>query len=119
MRKSIGVRSGGFVVLAAVALTLMLVVSPSVASSRVKTTGTTTTPPTPRTVSATSPCPSGPVTIPATHVPSSGLVEVDLDTHRRFDPFGYCLWTIRSPRPSQAVSCTSPICPLARKQAFR
>jgi hypothetical protein len=86
MRKSIGVRSGGFVVLAAVALTLMLVVSPSVASSRVKTTGTTTTPPTPRTVSATSPCPSGPVTIPATHVPSSGLVEVDLDTHRRFDP---------------------------------
>jgi len=74
------------VVVAAVAITLMLAASPSVASSRVATTVTTTTPPMPRTVSATSPCPSGPVTIPATHVPASGLVEVDLDTHRRFDP---------------------------------
>ena len=79
------------VVVAAVALTLILAASPSVASSTVTTTGTTatgttTTPPMPRTVSATSPCPAGPVTIPATHVPSRGLVEVDLDTHRRFDP---------------------------------
>jgi len=70
---------------AAVAMTSILAASPSVASS-VTTTGTATTAPMPRTISATSPCPSGPVTIPATHVPSSGLVEVDLDTHRRFDP---------------------------------
>jgi hypothetical protein len=75
-----------FGAVAAVALTLILAASPSVASSTVTTTGSTTTPPMPRTVSATSPCPAGPVTIPATHVPSSGLVEVDLDNHRRFDP---------------------------------
>ena len=77
---------GKLVVVATVAMTLMLAASPSVASSTVATTGATTTPPMPRTASATSPCQSGPVTIPATHVPSSGLVEVDLDTHRRFDP---------------------------------
>ena len=100
------------------AFSMMFAVSPSVASSTVATTGTTTTPPMPRTVSATSPCQSGPVTIPVTHVPVSGLVEVDLDTHRRFRPFGYCPWTVRSPRPSRVVSCTSPICPLAQKLAF-
>jgi len=58
-------------------VTLLLAASPSVASSTVTT---------PRTVSTTSPCQSGPITIPATHVPSSGLVEVDLGTHQRFDP---------------------------------
>ena len=69
-----------------VVLTLMLAASPSVASSTVATTGATTTPPMLRTVSATSPCQSGPVTIPATHVPASGLLEVDVGTHRRFHP---------------------------------
>ncbi len=68
------------------AFSTLLAASPSVASSTVTTTGTTTTPSMSRTVSATSPCESGPVTVPATHVPASGLVEVDLDTHRRFDP---------------------------------
>ena len=63
--------------IAAVVMTLMLVASPSIASSTVAT---------PRTVSASSPCQSGPITNPATHVPSSGLVEVDLDTHKRFVP---------------------------------
>jgi hypothetical protein len=74
------------VVVAALAMTLALVARPSVASSTVMTTGTTI-PGTPTTtVSATSPCESGPVRISATHVPASGLVEVDPDTHRRFDP---------------------------------
>ena len=64
-------------VVAIVTMTLMFAASPSVASSTVTT---------PRTVSATSPCPSEPITISPTHVPPSGLVEVDLDTHKRFDP---------------------------------
>ena len=68
------------------AFSMLFAASPSVASSAVTTTGTTTTPPMPRTGLATSPCESGPVTVPATHVPASGLVEVDLDTRRRFDP---------------------------------
>jgi hypothetical protein len=74
------VMSGRINKLAAVvlmAMTLLLAASPGVASSTVTT---------PKTVSASSPCQSGLVTIPATHVPSSGLVEVDLDTHKRFDP---------------------------------
>ena len=79
-------RSGKLVVLVMTAMTMILAVSPSRASSTVTTTGTTTTPPTPRTVSAPSPCPAGPVSVPATHVPASGLVEVDVGTHRRFDP---------------------------------
>ena len=71
---------------ATVVVALMLVASPSVASSTVATRGSTTTTPMYRTVSATSPCQSGPVSVPATHVPASGLVEVDLDTHKRYDP---------------------------------
>ena len=59
------------------AFSMLFAASPSVASSTVAI---------PRTVSATSPCGSGPVTIPATHVPSSGLVEVDVGTHQRFHP---------------------------------
>ena len=59
------------------AMTLMLAASPSVASSTVTT---------PRKVSASSPCPSEPVTIMPTHAPASGLVAVDLDTHQRFHP---------------------------------
>jgi len=79
-------RFGHLVVLVMVAMTLMLAASPSVASSTVTTTGTTTTPPMPRTGSTSSPCQSQPVSIPATHVPASGLVEVDVGTHRRFHP---------------------------------
>ncbi|MGO9881300.1 MAG: hypothetical protein ACLPSM_18370 [Acidimicrobiales bacterium] len=59
------------------AFSMLFAASPSMASSTVAI---------PRTVSATSPCGSGPVTIPATHVPSSGLVEVDVGTHQRFHP---------------------------------
>lgn len=60
-----------------VTMTFLLAASPSVASSTVTT---------PRTVSAISPCQTGPVMIPSTHVPASGLVAVDLNTHTRFDP---------------------------------
>ena len=73
---------------AMVTMTLMLAASPSVASSRVATPGTTFTPPMPRTVSATSPCTSGPVTIPATHVHRVGLSRSMWERTGVFIPFG-------------------------------
>ena len=80
-RESIDMRSGRLVVLVIATMTLMVAASPSGASSTV-----TATPPTPRTVSAMSSCQSGPVTVPATHVPASGLVVVDVGTLQRFRP---------------------------------
>ena len=83
------------VVVATVALTVMLAGCTSAPSSRPTTptasvvriahqmtTPDTTVP----TVPYLGPCPLQPVSIPVTHVPASGLVEVDVGTHQRFHP---------------------------------
>ena len=81
---------------AAVALTLILAASPSVASSRpaTQTAGLIRTAQLMTTLDATTvptvpylgPCPAPPVSLPATHIPASGLVVVDVGTHQRFHP---------------------------------
>jgi hypothetical protein len=81
--------------IATVAVTAMLAGGTSSALSRpatrtadvVRTAYLMTTPDTAAgTVPVTSPCPSQPVSLPETHVPASGLVEVDVGTHKRFHP---------------------------------
>jgi hypothetical protein len=91
-RESTGMRPGRLVVLAMVTMTLAACTS-SMASRPTSRTASssgrhsdllsaTTVP----TVPYLGPCPLQPVSLPATHVPASGLVEVDVGTHQRFHP---------------------------------
>ncbi len=82
-------------VIATVAMTLMLAGCATSASSRpatqtagvVRTAQLMTTPDTTvSTVPYLGPCPAPPVSLPATHIPASGLVVVDVGTHQRFHP---------------------------------